>query len=259
MSLTVLFHPQPPRPESALGMICARRGYAVVTNPDEPFDAAIFWTTRTIRRPTPALAAVAKDSRVLNFACRDIGKRHVERVFSSVFGYRSLLSPRTASGRCVRKSNLNARHDGVVMQCPIRRVRRDCVYQRLIDNRIGSRQVEDLRTPVIGGSIPFVYLSRKPLNHRFDGQTSVRRVAPESVFAPREIQKIQRFCVLMGLDYAELDVLRDRSDGRLFIVDANPTPWTPDNMPRTALNAALDRQAQVFGDLIARTGGRPRR
>jgi hypothetical protein len=240
-------------------MICARRGYAVVTDPEDRFDAAIFWTTRTIRRPTPALAAVARRARVLNFGCRDIGKRHVERVFSSVFGYGSLLSPRTMSGPCVRKSNLNARHDGVVVRCPVRRPRRDCVYQRLIDNRVGGDQVEDLRTPVIGGDIPFVYMSRKPLSDRFDGQTSVRRVAPDRVYSPSEIQKIQRFCAVMGLDYAELDVLRDRRDRRIFIVDANPTPWTPDNISRTALAAALDQQAHVFDGLIARTAGRRRR
>jgi hypothetical protein len=255
----VLFHPQPPRPESSLGLICARRGYAVVTDPEERFDAAIFWTTRTIRRPPPGLAAVASHARVLNFDCRDIGKRHVERVFSAVFGYGSFLSPRTMSGRCVRKSNLNARHDGVVVRCPVRRVRRDCVYQRLIDNRVGVGQVEDLRTPVIGGHIPFVYMNRKPLHDRFDGEMSVRRVAAERVYAPSEIRNIQRFCAAMGLDYAELDVLRDRRDRRIFIVDANPTPWTPDNMSITALAAALDRQAQAFDDLIARTSRGRRR
>ena len=258
MSVTVLFHPQPPRPESALAMICARRGYAVATDPDEPFDVAIFWTTRTVRRPRAALRAIARRAHVLNFGCANIGKRHVERVFSSVFGYASLVSPRTASGHCVRKSNLNARHDGVVMRCPVRRVRRDCVYQRLIDNRAGAGQVEDLRTPVIGGCIPFVYLSRKPLNDRFDGEPTVRCVEPQRVFAPLEIRKIQRFCALMGLDYAELDVLRDRGDGRLYIVDANPTPWTPARMSTRSLAAALDHQALLVDDLFAGTARRRR-
>jgi hypothetical protein len=240
-------------------MICARRGYAVATDPREPFDVAIFWTTRTLRRPPPALAAVARHSRVLNFDCRNIGKRHVERVFLSVFGYGSLVSPRTATGTCVRKSNLNARHDGVVMRCPVRRVRRDCVYQHLIDNTAGNRHVEDLRTPVIGGCIPFVYLTRKPLHDRFDGQVTVRRVAPERVYSHAEIRRIRRFCDAMGLDYAELDVLRDRRDGRLFIVDANPTPWTPDRISPPALAAALDHQAHLFDCLIDSSRTRRRR
>jgi hypothetical protein len=32
------------------------------------------------------------------------------------------------------------------------------------------------------------------------------------------------FCQKLGLDYGELDVLRDRIDRQLYIVDANNTP-----------------------------------
>jgi hypothetical protein len=33
----------------------------------------------------------------------------------------------------------------------------------------------------------------------------------------------------MGLDYGELDVLRDADDGRLYVVDVNTTPFGPVN------------------------------
>ena len=36
--------------------------------------------------------------------------------------------------------------------------------------------------------------------------------------------KILAVCREMGLDYGELDVLRDREDGRLYILDVNDTP-----------------------------------
>jgi hypothetical protein len=249
----VLFFPQPPRPQSALSQICARRRWAVVTDPGDAFDLAIYWTTRTVRRPPATLAAIAARSPVLNLACRNIGKRHVDRVFEAVFGYRSLLDPGSPVGRCVRKSNLNATHDGMIVRCPVRRVRRQWVYQRLIDNRISRAAVEDLRTPVIGGEVPCVLRIRKPLSDRFDGVATAVRVETQRVFSPVEREHIRRFCTQMGLDYGELDVLRDRRDGRIFIVDANPTPWTPEGMPAPALASALDRQARAFEALAERS------
>ena len=36
------------------------------------------------------------------------------------------------------------------------------------------------------------------------------------------------FCAAMGLDYGKLDIIRDRADQRLYILDANKTPrWDP--------------------------------
>jgi hypothetical protein len=56
----------------------------------------------------------------------------------------------------------------------------------------------------------------------------------------------------MGLDYAELDILRDRIDGRVFIVDANPTSWTF-NLQEAELRAADDRQGLAFERLVQRS------
>ena len=36
-----------------------------------------------------------------------------------------------------------------------------------------------------------------------------------------------RFCRAAGADYAELDVLRDRKNGRIYAVDLNQTPTGP--------------------------------
>ena len=42
-----------------------------------------------------------------------------------------------------------------------------------------------------------------------------------------EAEKIRLFCERMKLDYCELDVLRDKNNGRIYIVDANSTPAGP--------------------------------
>lgn len=37
------------------------------------------------------------------------------------------------------------------------------------------------------------------------------------------------FAEAMGMQFGELDVLRDKSDGRIYVVDANRTPAGPPN------------------------------
>lgn len=251
MPLRVLFYPQAPRPEAVLTAICGRLGYRIMTDPDAPHDLALFWTTRTIRRRNATIDRVARRAPVLNLACRDIGKRHVDRVFRSVFGYGSLVDPRTHVGVCVRKSNLNAQHDGVVVRSPVRRVRATSVYQRVINNVVDGTFADDLRTPVFGDHIPFVYASRKPLKSRFGSPIDDRVVETADVLSKHEIENIRRFCRAMGLDYAELDVLRDVDDGRIVVVDANPTPWPPETMPAADLDKAFGRLSAAFERLAA--------
>src|SRR5262245_620965 len=217
-TVRILFYPQPPRPEAVVTGLCGRLGHEIVTDPGRPHDCAFFWTIRTIRRVDGTLARLSARLPVLNLACRDIGKRRVDRVFRSVFGYGSLVDPRTHHGVAVRKSNLNAQHDGRVVRCPPRAIRRTSVYQRLIDNTAAGNCVEDFRTPVFAGEIPFVYRIRKPIADRFGSPTAERIVETRKVFSPGEILHIQRFAGGMGLDYAELDILRDAGDAsRLYV------------------------------------------
>jgi hypothetical protein len=246
----LLFYPQPPRLEAILTVLCARLGYEIVVNPEAPHDLALFWTTRTIRRANGTLGRLARRGPVVNLGCDDIGKRRVDRVFRSVFGYGSLVDPRTHRGVAVRKSNLNAQHDGRIVRCPVRTVRRTSVYQRLIDNTAAGAFADDLRTPVFGGEIPFVYVIRKPLKARFGSPTAERIAETADVFSPDEIEKIRRFAAAMGLDYAELDILRDAGDGRIVIVDANPTPWGPTALAPGDLDRTYSRLAAAFERLV---------
>ena len=50
---------------------------------------------------------------------------------------------------------------------------------------------------------------------------------PAVVYTAREIELIRRFSARMGLDWGGLDVLRDRTDGRIYIVDVNKTDLGP--------------------------------
>jgi len=58
---------------------------------------------------------------------------------------------------------------------------------------------------------------------------AVSLFSPADVLASHEVELCRNFCREIGLDYGELDVLRDRKDGQIYIVDANNTPAGPPN------------------------------
>jgi hypothetical protein len=77
----------------------------------------------------------------------------------------------------------------------------------------------------------------------------VRLCPTEEALSADEISNIGKFARSIGLDYGELDVLRDRDDGRIYIVDANKTPTGPSfRLPSAELRRAVNILAQVFSD-----------
>ena len=55
----------------------------------------------------------------------------------------------------------------------------------------------------------------------------MRRRRPAEIFSADEIAAIGRFCAAMRLDWGGLDILRDRADGRIYVVDVNKTDVGP--------------------------------
>ena len=163
----------------------------------------------------------------INGNCTDISKSRVAEAFFEVFGYDLAVDPRSYSGAVVEKSENNAAHDGRVLQAPIETCKDGYVYQRLIDNSVGD-EVIDLRPCVIGNDIPFVYLKWRPKQTRFSNEnTRIKAVKAKKVFSDEEIAGIIQLSRKLGLDFGELDVLRDKIDGRIYIVDVAKTPHSP--------------------------------
>lgn len=132
----------------------------------------------------------------------------------------------------VVKSEDQAAHDGKIMLgseiLPIDI--RNKVVQRLIDNRVTPNLVRDIRVPYIGGEIPFAYIKTRNVNERFSNANKSACVTSiEHVFSLTELEQIRSYCKLLRLDYGELDILRDQSDGKIWIVDVNNGPSGPPN------------------------------
>jgi hypothetical protein len=172
--------------------------------------------------------------RFLNARCTDISKRKVAEVFEAVFGYPLDVDPRSYAGKMVRKSNQNAAHDGRVITGPIsdadyERSRGEYVYNVHVNN-IDGDAVRELRLPWFGHVAPMLYHNRRPLSIRFSYKNTVSVLEPITAhLSDREVELIGEFCRLFGLDYGELDCLRDYDSGRLYLIDVNKTPCGPPN------------------------------
>lgn len=224
----VIFYPQKPHPMEILYKVFHMRGYKITNNPHAKSNIVISYEDITVRTNNDIRKYLNKSQTVINEYCLDISKKTVEKMFKKVFGYGLTINPQKYKNSYVKKSNLNAKHDGKIytkLQTP----KNGYVYQKVINNQLED-MILDFRVPYIMGTIPFVYLKYRPLKTRFSNTNSyVNLSTTKEIFSNSEIVKISKFCKLMGVDYAELDILRDGDNGKIYIADVNNTPSGPPN------------------------------
>lgn len=148
-------------------------------------------------------------------------------MFEQIFGYALAVDPETYSGPIAVKSEINGAHDGYEAQAPLTRTEGK-VYQRLINNTVDGKWAEDLRCPVIDGEIELIFVKRRPLSNRFaNTNANVILHSPDDLLSNEERKKIKQFAAAMGLDWGGMDVLRNKEDGKIYIVDVNKTDMGP--------------------------------
>lgn len=252
-SFTIHFTPERARPWYLIWAV-ARAAGAKLAKDAAHADVVMHFEDATFspNHPPPRLKPGA---RLINFGCTDVSKSRVAQACEEAFGYPLAVDPATYIGPAVEKSEINAAHDGHIVQCPIEPVP-GRAYQRVIDNRGADLDlVDDLRTCTVGGKAACVFIKRRPVAKRFlNTNTEVGLKAPEEVFSPAELEQIAAFTRVLGLDWGGVDVLRDRTDGRLYIVDANKTDMgppislnLPDKLKATRMLAAAFR-SYVLGE-----------
>lgn len=163
----------------------------------------------------------------LNHDCQDISKSKVAAVFEDVFGYALQVDPRTAPTPFICKSEINGKHDGFISY-ENREPEEGWVHQKLINTDTMNSTVLDLRCPTVFGDIPLIYLKERPIEKRFANMNSKCRLAkPEGYLTDEERKLIAQFCKKMKLDWGGLDILRDNTDKKIYIVDVNKTDMGP--------------------------------
>lgn len=196
-------------------------GIRITTQPDADAQSVYFEDV------TQTAHARQSDPATINAKCVDIRKSHVASVFEAVFGYPLAVDPTSHAGPMVKKPETNGTHGGCVLNGPLLPVS-GSVYQKLVDTADENHQCNDLRTPCIGGRPVFVWRKRKQASKRFgihNDSATLHKV--EEIFSTQEVDAIITFNAAMGLECGGLDILRDRADGRIYIVDVNKTDVGP--------------------------------
>lgn len=151
----------------------------------------------------------------INRHCRNLSKSHVETCFKETFGYRSFVPP-NERGKKVIKSEQNAVHDGRIVEEPYT-LKDGEICQRFIDTGLIEH-----RPVIVWGEVVCVLVKEK--YSTFGNGAKKFSTKPPDILSQSTRERIKNFCGLLGMDYGELDMLKDRKDGRWYIVDANQCP-----------------------------------
>lgn len=227
-SRTILVYPHYPSRGSTIYKVGKAMGYNISNKlkPDTKF--AVYWEYLTFREEYHFLEKLAPKKKVVNLHSRDISKIYIDKVHQEIFKYSTQVDPSTYQGKIVQKSDVNALHDGKILEAPVPSLGDDYIYQILIDNQYSEDLVLDLRVVVVGKVLDFTYLKYRAINERFlNTTTNTEVVETKAIFSAEEIEQLNNYCQALKLEYGELDVLRNKNDGRIYVVDVNNTPQGP--------------------------------
>jgi|CXWL01.1.fsa_nt_gi hypothetical protein len=215
--IKVWFAPDRPRPWYVVWSAATLAGVSFAHNEQ---DADVRFYFEDVTQGAPPAGAM------LNGGCADISKSFVAEVFGRVAGYPLALDPEAHRGVAVEKDEMNGAHDGRLVQCPAPR-RPGRSYQHFIDSADGDTAY-DYRTTIIDRAPQCVLVKTKPAADRFSIHNARVVYQPlEAVFTAAEVALLTAFAREMQLDWAALDVLRDRASGRIYVVDVNKTDTGP--------------------------------
>lgn len=172
---------------------------------NEVEETGVYWNHETCSDPDLAKMCGA------NRGCFDVSKTNVSRIWERVSGRPFLIDPSNHVGIAVEKSELQYKHDGRLVRCP-NVAQKGKVYQRFIN----PKPFIEHRVFYHWG-VDFVINKLKKNMWGWAGEVSFHE--PSEVFSKEEIRQIDDFCTIFGLDFGELDVLRDETG--IYVIDVN--------------------------------------
>jgi len=248
----VVAYPDLPSRRTTLYKVCRRNRWEL-TNIPRPDAMAFIRFEDATHKATPMPEGAR--GKQINAQCTDISKRTLDLQHQTTFGYGVNVDPCHHEGWLLEKSNDNAAHDGVEKLAPLAQLNPSKVYQRIVNNRDDSGRIVDLRLVYVNGLIPVVYRKYKSDAKRYSNETTEAQLADaEKLISPEEQQRIAALMESLGVEFAELDGLRDQQTDQLFIVDVNPTAWGPPaGLAALSSEQAIERIAVVFRDWMMRS------
>lgn len=245
---SILVFPHYPSRGSTIYKIGKILNYNITNKPNKNIRTAVYWEYLTFREEFRYLENKTSELKVINLQSRDISKQFIDQVHQDVFNYATIVNPTTYKGKIVKKNDINAAHDGQIIQGPITNIEKGYIYQILIDNSHSEKLVMDIRVPVVGKILDFAYIKLRDVSERFKNttiDTTVKQI--QDILSHSEIQLLNEYCKKLKLEYGELDVLRNKDDGKIYVVDVNNTPQGPPaNTSKKDAHMALNQIAKAF-------------
>ena len=249
---SILVYPHYPSRGSTIYKVGNQLGYNVTNKPSKNIQFAVYWEYLTFREEYRFLEQLAADKTVINLHSRDISKVYVDAIHQEVFGYCTIVDPLTYHGKMVKKNDINAKHDGQIIDAPVQTVEEGYIYQILIDNSHSDHLVKDIRVPVVGEVLDFAYIKLREISERFKNTTINTQLEDiYQLFSKKELGQINAFCKKLNLEYGELDILRNNNDQKIYIVDINNTPQGPPaNTSKKDAQVALNKIGEALLKLV---------
>ena len=247
---TIAFVPAFPRAGHPIRSVIRRAGGRIIADPHKA-DAVFFFPGKTsascLGRPNPLAPG-------FNFSCEDTSDAHIARTFSGVFGYDIAVDPASFIGKIVVGSGRSDVPGERIRSGPIK-LEDGQSYQKLIDNEMQPGFVVEFLCHTVKGEVPLVYVKVRRKEARFaDSPTSIALVPAAEIFTPNELAKISQFCSEISLDWGVLSLLRDKTDGRIYIVGANTAMGPPPAaLPLKDKLAAVDNLAAALQEAVLET------
>jgi len=244
---SIIAFPDFPSKRTTLFKIAKRYKYRLTNKILSKPDLVVYFHDST-HGDNGALKRLYPQKNIININCIDISKKKVDEIHSTVFGYNTFINPLTYSGVAVLKSDLNAMHDGRKIDCPVNHIEGGGVYQLLINNDCGNDLVMDYRVVVIGNAVPIVYKKFKAMENRFTNVVERSELCNTSqLLESQEVDSIIKFSRAIGADFCELDVLRNKDDNKIYVIDVNKTPYGPPaGLPHDQTKKAVEILSTTF-------------
>jgi len=216
--MKLLTYPYLARKGSKLWQICQDLDIGITQDINSDFDRAIYWNIKTVSTPDKRISGIPD---VINIRCTDVSKNKVDAAWGMVSGYSISVSPETYSHKYIRKSKLQYTHDGRIFTEPQKR-QPGYVYQKCIQTKVDDRYVT-IRVPVFRNKIPCIFL-KKSFFRFIEGRMRIDIIWPghfKDHISRKELIWLDKFNEIMGVDFAEIDMIRDVNTGKIYAIDVN--------------------------------------
>ncbi len=214
--MKVLFYPDKVVKYARIRVIFKILGWHIIEDINKDFDVIFYWNVKMINKPDSIILKLSESYPVINLRCNDVSKSNVAKIYQEVFKNTFEINPERYTGRAVAKIDIaQGDKSGKIVNCPCKK-EEYWHYQKLLQD-IQTGLIHEYRVFIARG-IATVNKKQKKTENRFHTIVEKNEYCSLNEFSIEEITKINEFCEKIGVEYCELDLLRDKE---LYIIDVN--------------------------------------